>query len=43
MLEFLVDNIFVEFWGHVFQQTIGIPMRTNGTRATLGGSVPTFV
>ena len=29
MLEFLVDNIFVEFGGKIFQQTIGIPMGTN--------------
>jgi hypothetical protein len=29
MLEFLIDNIFVSFGGHVFQQTVGIPMGTN--------------
>ena len=29
MLEFLIDNIFVQFGGLVFQQTIGIPMGTN--------------
>ena len=29
MLEFLIDNIFVEFGGKIFQQTIGIPMGTN--------------
>jgi hypothetical protein len=29
MLEFLIDNIFVNFGGHVFQQTVGIPMGTN--------------
>jgi hypothetical protein len=29
MLEFLIDNIFVIFGGHVFQQTVGIPMGTN--------------
>ena len=29
MLAFLVDNIFVVFGGHVFQQTVGIPMGTN--------------
>ena len=28
MLEFLVDNIFVVLVGKVFQQTVGIPMRT---------------
>ena len=29
MLEFLIDNIFVEFGGLMFQQTVGIPMGTN--------------
>ena len=29
MLEFLIDNIYVEFGGVIFQQTIGIPMGTN--------------
>ena len=29
MLENLIDNIFVEFGGRIFQQTIGIPMGTN--------------
>ena len=29
MLEYLNDNIFVEFGGRIFQQTIGIPMGTN--------------
>ena len=29
MLEYLIDNIFVEFGGRIFQQTIGIPMVTN--------------
>ena len=29
MLEFLIDNIFVMFGGHVSQQTVGIPMGTN--------------
>ena len=29
MLEFLIDNIFVEFGGHIFQQCTGIPMGTN--------------
>ena len=29
MLDFLIDNIFVEFVGRIFQQTIGIPMGTN--------------
>ena len=28
MLEFLIDNIFVMFGGHVFQQTVGMPMGT---------------
>ena len=29
MMKFLIDNIFVQFGGRVFQQTIGIPMGTN--------------
>ena len=29
MINFLIDNIFVEFGGRIFQQTIGIPMGTN--------------
>ena len=29
MLEYLIDNICVEFGGRIFQQTIGIPMGTN--------------
>ena len=29
MLEYLIGNIFVEFGGRIFQQTIGIPMGTN--------------
>ena len=29
MLEYLIENIFVEFGGRIFQQTIGIPMGTN--------------
>ena len=29
MLEYLIDNIFVEFGGRIYQQTIGIPMGTN--------------
>ena len=29
MLEYLINNIFVEFGGRIFQQTIGIPMGTN--------------
>ena len=29
MLEYLIDNIFVEFGGRIFQQTIGIPIGTN--------------
>ena len=29
MLEYLIDNIFVEFGGRIFQQTIGIPMDAN--------------
>ena len=29
MLDYLTDNIFLEFGGQIFQQTIGIPMGTN--------------
>ena len=29
MLEYLIDNSFVEFGGRICQQTIGIPMGTN--------------
>ena len=29
MLEYLIDNIVVEFGGRIFQQTIGIPIDTN--------------
>ena len=29
MQEYLIDNMFVEFGGRIFQQTIGIPMGTN--------------
>ena len=29
MIEFLIDNIFVQFGGGLFHQTIGIPMGTN--------------
>ena len=29
MVEFLIDNIYVEFGGHVYQQVVGIPMGTN--------------
>ena len=29
MVEYLIDNIYVEFGGHVYQQTVGIPMGTN--------------
>ena len=29
MLEFLIDNIFVQFAGNIYQQTVGIPMGTN--------------
>ena len=28
MVEFLIDNIYMEFGGHVYQQTVGIPMGT---------------
>ena len=29
MLDFFIDNIFVEFGGLIFQQTVGIPIETN--------------
>jgi hypothetical protein len=29
MPEFLVENIFVVFGDHIFQQSVGIPMDTN--------------
>ena len=29
MIDFLIDNIFVECGGEIFQQVIGIPMETN--------------
>ena len=29
MINFLIDNIYVEFGGNIFQQTIGIPIGTN--------------
>ena len=29
MLAFLIDNIYMEFSGQIFQQTVGIPMGTN--------------
>ena len=29
MIECLIDNIFVQFEGHLFRQVIGIPVRTN--------------
>ena len=32
MLEVLIDNIFVQFGGRLFQQTICIPMGTNHAR-----------
>ena len=28
-LEFLIDKIFIIFGGHVFQQTVSIPLGTN--------------
>ena len=31
MIEFLIDNIVVQFGGHIFRQMIGIPMRTSCT------------
>ena len=29
MIEFLINNIFVQFGGHLFRQVIGIPMGKN--------------
>ena len=29
MLEFFIDNMFVQCGGRIFQQTIGIPVGTN--------------
>ena len=29
MMDFLIDNIFVQFGGRLFRQAIGIPMGTN--------------
>ncbi|KAK6191166.1 hypothetical protein SNE40_002905 [Patella caerulea] len=29
MLDFLIDNIFIEFGGEIYQQVVGIPMGTN--------------
>ena len=29
MIEFLIDNIFVQFRGRLFRQVIGIPLGTN--------------
>ena len=29
MVELLIDNIYVKFGGHVYQQTVDIPMGTN--------------
>ena len=29
IIEFLIDNIFVQFGGCLFRHVIGIPMRTN--------------
>ena len=31
MIEFLIDNIFVQFGGRLFRQVIGIPVGTNYT------------
>jgi hypothetical protein len=37
MLEFLIDDMFVEFRGHIFEQIIGFP---KGIKISL--SMPTF-
>jgi len=31
MINFLIDNIFIEIGGRIIQQIVGIPMRTNCT------------
>ena len=36
MFDLLIDNTFVQFVGHVFQQTIGIPMCTNCAQLLTG-------
>ena len=43
MLEFLIDNIYVEFGGVLFQQTVGIPMGTKLLCSTLGRFVSLFL
>ena len=35
MMEFLIDNIYVEFRGQVFQETLGIPVGTAPLVASL--------
>jgi hypothetical protein len=40
MVELLIDNIFVEFGGHIVQQNIGIPMGKNGVAHIVDRSVP---
>ena len=30
MIEFLIDNVFVQFGGHLFLHAVGIPVETNG-------------
>ena len=35
MVEFLIDNIYVGFGGHVYQQIVGISMSTNCRKLTL--------
>ena len=29
MVDFFIDNIYVEFCGHAYQQTVGLHMGTN--------------
>ena len=35
MVAFFIDNIYVKFGGHVYQQTVGIRMCTIGSRFVL--------
>ena len=42
IFEFLIDNIFVVIGGHVFQQTVGIPMGTNCINAFSHQLFPLF-
>ena len=43
MVEFLIDNIFVKFGGHLFRQVIGIPVGTNCAPSLLTVPFPLFL